>query len=379
MKILMTGGGTGGHVNPALAIANTIKQNIPDAEIAFVGTNRGIENTLVPKAGYKLYHINVRGFWRKITWKNIRAAYLAAVSPIRAGKLIKSFKPDAVIGTGGYTCWPVLMAAAKRGIPTAVHESNAVPGLAVRKLSAHVDRVFVNFAVTAEHLDHPEKVMHVGCPLLNVSDAVGRTEARAKLEIPQSCRHYILSFGGSLGASRMNAAALELTRDVIAKRPEIMLIHSCGSLGYEETREAFEKAGLLDLPNLRLVEYIYDMPLQMAAADLVICRAGAITLSEIANQGKASILIPSPNVTDDQQYKNAKVLSDGNGAILIRESELEEGRIGREVEKLICEPYRLEEMRRNVKKFAAEDANTVIFDEVMRLIKEREVAQKPDV
>ncbi len=374
----MTGGGTGGHVNPALAIANTIKQNIPDAEIAFVGTNRGIENTLVPKAGYKLYHINVRGFWRKITWKNIRAAYLAAVSPIRAGKLIRSFKPDAVIGTGGYTSWPVLMAAAKRGIPTAVHEANAVPGLTVRKLSPHIDRIFVNFAVTAEHLDHPEKVMHVGCPMLNVRESISRTEARARLDIPQGCRHYILSFGGSLGASRMNEAALELARDVIARRPEVTLIHACGSMGYEKTRAAFEEAGLLELPNLRLVEYIYDMPIQMAAADLVICRAGAITLSELASQGKAAILIPSPNVTDDQQYKNAKVLSDGGGAVLIRESELEDGRIGKEVERLICEPYRLEDMRRNVKKFAANDANGLIFDEIMRLIKEREVAQKSD-
>lgn len=378
MRILMTGGGTGGHVNPALAIANTIKQNIPDAEIAFVGTNRGIENTLVPKAGYKLYHINVRGFWRKITWKNIRAAYLAAVSPIRAGKLIRSFKPDAVIGTGGYASWPILMAAAKRGIPTAVHEANAVPGLTVRKLSPHIDRIFVNFAVTAEHLDHPEKVMHVGCPVLNVRESISRTEARARLEIPQDCRHYILSFGGSLGASRMNEAALELTRDVITRRPEVTLIHACGSMGYEKTRAAFEEVGLLDLPNLRLVEYIYDMPIQMAAADLVICRAGAITLSELASQGKAAILIPSPNVTDDQQYKNAKVLSDGAGAVLIRESELDDGRIGKEVERLICEPYRLEEMRRNVKKFAANDANGLIFDEIMRLIKEREVAQKSD-
>ena len=376
MRILMTGGGTGGHVNPALAIANTIKENIPDAEIAFAGTKRGIENSLVPKAGYPLYHLNVRGFWRKLTWKNIRAAYLALVSPIYAGKLIKSFKPDAVIGTGGYACWPVLMAAAKRGIPTAVHESNAVPGLAVRKLAPHVDRIFVNFSAVADHVGCPEKVMRVGCPMLNMSKPISRTEARAKLGIPQDCKHYVLSFGGSLGASRMNEMALELTRDLISRRKDVILIHACGSIGYAKTREAFESAGLLDLPNLRLVEYIYDMPVQMAAADVVICRAGAMTLSELANQGKAAVLIPSPNVTDDQQYKNAKVLSDAGAAVLIRESELEEGRIGKEIERLICEPYRLEEMRRNIKSFAAEDANAVIFDEMMRLIKEREVAKK---
>lgn len=376
MRILMTGGGTGGHINPALAIANTIKENIPDAEIAFAGTKRGLENSLVPKAGYPLYHLNVRGFWRRITWKNIKVAYLALVSPIYAGKLIRRFKPDAVIGTGGYACWPVLIAAARRGIPTAVHESNAVPGLAVRKLAPHVDRIFVNFSAVADHIDYPEKIMRVGCPMLNMSKPISRTEARTRLDIPQDCKHYVLSFGGSLGAARMNEAALELTRDLISRRKDVMLIHACGSLGYEKTRDAFERAGLLDLPNLRLVEYIYDMPIQMAAADVVICRAGAMTLSELANQGKAAVLIPSPNVTDDQQYKNAKVFSDAGAAVLIRESELEEGRIAKEIERLICEPNRLDEMRRNIKEFAAKDANALIFDEIMRLINEREVAKK---
>ena len=155
MRILMTGGGTGGHVNPALAIAETIKRNIPGAEIAFAGTPRGLENTLVPRAGYKLYHVNVRGFERKLSLKNIRAAWLALVSPLKARKIIKEFRPDIVIGTGGYVCWPVIVAASKLGVPTAVHEANAVPGLTVRKLVPYVDRIFINFVETSLPKDHP--------------------------------------------------------------------------------------------------------------------------------------------------------------------------------------------------------------------------------
>jgi UDP-N-acetylglucosamine--N-acetylmuramyl-(pentapeptide) pyrophosphoryl-undecaprenol N-acetylglucosamine transferase len=174
----------------------------------------------------------------------------------------------------------------------------------------------------------------------------------------------------------MNEAALELAKEVVAKRSEVTLIHSCGSLGYEKTRAEFEAAGLLKSKNICLTEYIYDMPIQMAAADLVISRAGAITLSELAEQGKAAILIPSPNVTDDQQYKNAKVLADAGGAVLIRESELDSKRLGSEVERLLNEPSRLEALRKNIKSFAASDASGVIFDEMMKLIKEKEAARK---
>lgn len=224
MRVLMTGGGTGGHVNPALAIANTIKMNIPDSEIAFVGTERGLENDLVPKAGYELYHVDVRGFRRSFSLGSIaynaRAAWLAATSPIKAKKLIKEFKPDIVIGTGGYVCWPVLVAAARAKIPTAVHESNAVPGLAVRKLEPYVDRIFVNFAASADQLTAKEKIMQVGCPLNNGYGDMSREEARKKLGLPDTCRNYIVSFGGSLGADRMNAAALELIGGYLNDHPE---------------------------------------------------------------------------------------------------------------------------------------------------------------
>ena len=367
MRVLMTGGGTGGHVNPAIAIADTIKAHIPTAEIAFVGTKRGIENKLVPAAGYKLYHVDVRGFRRSLSPANIRAAFLALTSPIAAKKLVREFKPDVVVGTGGYVSWPLIVAASKLGVPSAVHESNAVPGLAVRKLVPYVDRIFVNFAVTGEALGAPEKTMHVGSPLRADFGMISRADARAKLGLPPECRKYIVSFGGSLGAERVNGAMIELMRDYLAAHPDIYCTHACGAGGYAEVRTAFEKAGLGKYRNLELVEYIYDMPVRMAAADLVVSRSGAITLSELALAKKAALLIPSPNVTDNQQYKNAKVLADADGAVLIEEKDLAPGRICREVAAILDRPARQQELEENIAAFAVPDANEIIFREIAAL------------
>lgn len=367
MRVLMTGGGTGGHVNPAIAIADTIKEHIPSAEIAFVGTKRGIENKLVPAAGYKLYHVDVRGFRRSLSLANIRAAFLAAVSPIVAIKLVKEFKPDVVIGTGGYVSWPLLVAASKLGVPSAVHESNAVPGLAVRRLVPYVDKIFVNFAVTGETLGAPEKTMHVGSPLRTDFGTVTRREAREKLGLPDSCRQYVVSFGGSLGAERVNSAVLDLMRDYLSKHPDIYCTHACGASGYEETRRQFEEAGLDKAANLELVEYIYDMPLRMAAADMVISRSGAITLSELAAAQKAAVLIPSPNVTDNQQYKNAKVFADAGGAVLIEEKDLTPERICSEVSAVLENPARMHRLEKNISAFAVPDSNERIYREIISL------------
>ena len=367
MRVLMTGGGTGGHVNPAIAIADTIKAHIPTAEIAFVGTKRGIENKLVPAAGYKLYHVDVRGFRRSLSPANIRAAFLALTSPIAAKKLVREFKPDVVVGTGGYVSWPLIVAASKLGVPSAVHESNAVPGLAVRKLVPYVDKIFVNFAVTGEALGAPEKTMHVGSPLRADFGMISRADARAKLGLPPECRKYIVSFGGSLGAERVNGAMIELMRDYLAAHPDIYCTHACGAGGYAEVRAAFEEAGLGKYRNLELVEYIYDMPVRMAAADLVVSRSGAITLSELALAKKAALLIPSPNVTDNQQYKNAKVLADADGAVLIEEKDLAPGRICREVAAILDRPARQHELEENIAAFAVPDANEIIFREIAAL------------
>ena len=367
MRVLMTGGGTGGHVNPAIAIANTIKQNDPSAEIAFVGTSRGIENKLVPAAGYSLYHVEVRGFRRSLSPANIKAAWLAFVSPIRAKKLIAEFKPDIVVGTGGYACWPVLVAASRMGIPTAVHESNALPGVTVRRLQSYVDRIMLNFAESAERLDAKEKLMVVGNPLRGQFGTLDRDAAREKLGIG-GYRRMILSCGGSMGAEPVNDAMLDLMRDYGLQHPDVLHLHATGALEYEAAKEKFKAYGLEGKDNLRLVEYIYDMPEQMAAADLVVNRAGAMTLSELAVQRKACLLIPSPYVADNHQYKNAKVLADAGAALLIEEKDLTPQGVAAEVSSLLEDDARRAAMEEAISAFARTDANKVIYEEICRLV-----------
>ena len=365
----MTGGGTAGHINPAIAIANTIKKNIPDAEIAFVGTERGLENKLVPNENYPLYHVDVRGFERPlVNVKNIKAAYLALVSPMRAKKLIREFSPDIVIGTGGYACWPVLKAAASMGIPTAVHESNATLGLAIKKLQGCVDRIFVNFKQTAEHLSEKEKVMHVGNPLRSGFGGLDYSEARKKLGIEDG-QVFILSFGGSLGAHRLNEAALGFMNSHVKGSSKLIHYHATGAYEFKEFSESFRACGLEKHSNARLVEYIHDMPLRMSAADIVICRAGAMTISEIAMMKKACVIIPSPNVVDNHQYNNAKVLADANAAVMLEEAYLNEESFAEAILSLVNSKEKREALSQNVAAFANTDANKLIYDEILRLVK----------
>lgn len=368
----MTGGGTGGHVNPAIAIANTIKRNEPDSEILFVGTEKGIENKLTSAEGYPIRHVEIQGFKRSLSPKNIKAAYLALVSPKRAEKIVKEFKPDIVIGTGGYVCWPVLVAASRLGIPTAVHESNAYPGVAVRKLQMYVDRILLNFEESAEYLTAKEKIMHVGNPLRGSFGICDRDEARKKLGISDEYKYFILSYGGSLGAEKVNEACIGLMDTYCRKHPEVLHLHATGAIEWEEASRQFREKGLDKCPNIKLVEYIYDMPLQMAAADIVISRAGAMTVSELAMLGKTSIMIPSPNVTNNHQYKNAKVIEDMGGCVLIEEKNLSDGRLENEVSRLIGDAKLRAGMGEAISHFADLDANKLIYEEVRRLVRGRE-------
>ena len=369
MRVLMTGGGTGGHINPAVAIANTIKKNHPQAEIAFVGTKRGKEKELVPKEGYPLYFVDVQGIRRSLSPKNIKALYLALVSPLRAKKLLEQYRPDFVVGTGGYACWPVMKAASKLGIPTAVHESNALAGLAIRKLQDGMDRIFINFPQTEEQIkkQNRHKVMHVGNPLREGFGGLSYENARKKLGLRDG-EQMVLSFGGSLGAERINEAMLDLMGEYAPKHPEIRIVHACGTVKYGPIYEEFCRRGLDALPNVMLTPYIYDMPTQMAAADVVICRAGAMTISELALMKKACVMIPSPNVTDNHQYKNAKALADGGAAVLLEEKDMLAGRLTQEVSALLTDGVARHSMEEAIASFARTDANKLIYDELMRLM-----------
>ncbi len=372
MRVLMTGGGTGGHVNPALAIADTIRKNDPTAEIAYVGTRRGIESKLVPAAGYPLYFVEIQGMKRSLSLSNLKTAWLTLTSPHKAKKLIREFRPDLIVGTGGYVSWPVVRAAARMGIPCALHESNAAPGVAVRMLASEVDRIYVNFAETGEALGGGDKILRVGNPVLHPTERTDRASARRALGIPDRYKYCILSYGGSMGAERVNYAVLRLMRDFTAKHPEVFHLHASGSIERELCGQWFRELGLDRSENIRLVEYIYDMPQQMAAADLVICRAGAMTVSEVALNGKCTIFIPSPNVTNNHQVRNARVLADAGAAVLFEEKELEGTEAAPLTEKTA---YLLSDagasarhdMERAIRAFAVPDANDRIYRDLMEL------------
>ena len=368
MKVVMTGGGTAGHVNPALSIAGIIKKYDPSAEIEFIGTKRGIEYKLVPRNGYKLHRILVMGLKRSLSPKNIAAAICAGTSYVRSKALLSKIKPDIVVGTGGYVSWPVVKAASKLGIPCALHEANAVPGFAVKMLRNEADAIFVNFEETGKYLQSEKsEIIHTGMPINALFRTLSREKARKDLGIEGKYKYAILSFGGSLGAKSINNAVIDFMDSYVSKHPEICHIHSAGSKNNEGVFKKFKEKGLDKYPNCKLVEYIYDMPAQMLASDIVICRSGASTLAELASIGKPSVLIPSPNVTNDQQYKNAKLLADSNAAIVMRDSEMTAERLEKEISCVLEDPARLAKMSKNVKRFSVEDGDKIIYNKIKEL------------
>lgn len=372
MRILMTGGGTAGHVNPALAIAATIKEKQPDAEIAFVASAlpRDKANDLVPRAGYPLHTVHIRGMARPI-WSpsNLKLPFLMVRSQNEAGRIIDEFKPDLIVGTGGFACWPTCRAGMKKGIPTALHESNALPGQAVLKLKDKADLIMVNFAATLDRLGGGQdgRMIRVGNPMMPGFRTVSREAARAKLGIAPN-ELFVLSFGGSLGAEYVNDAVVRLAAE-LAGRPGVQLLHAAGKRDYDRIRADWDKTPARGRDHLRLVDYIYDMPDQMAAADLVISRAGAMSVSELALTGKAAVLIPSPYVAEQHQLKNALALVKEGAGICVEEHTLPEGALTAQVEALLDDSKRRAEMGQRIREgFACPDANDRIYESLMKLV-----------
>ena len=373
MRVLLTGGGTAGHINPALAIAEIVLKEDPNSEIAFVGIRGGKEEDLVPREGFALHFVKSKGIDRKKKkWspQNLHAYWLALTSPYSPNtvRIIKKFRPDIVIGTGGYACWPIMAAAARMGIPTALHESNAMPGLAVRRLQNKVDLVWINFEDTKARLNESELVKKVGNPLRQGFGAYSYAEARRMLGIAPETK-LVLSFGGSQGAENVNSAVLEMMRSYSSKAPNLLHVHASGQRDYENTRARFVEMGLDQCSQCVLKEYIYDMPIQMAAADLVISRAGAMTLSELAHMKKACILIPSPHVADDHQYLNAKALADQGAAILVEEKTLATNTLTKAAESVLASATKHAKMQEAIAAFADESVNKQIWNHILQLTK----------
>lgn len=367
MKVILCGGGTSGHVNPALNIAETIKKRIPDAEMMFIGTKRGIESTLVPKFGYKIDFVEVSGFSRKLTLKNIKAAWHALTSVSEAKKIIKKFNPDLVIGTGGYVSWPTVKAASKLGIPTLIHEQNAFPGVTTKMLSKVVNKVCISFTGSEKFFDEEVrgKLILTGNPV--IVDGMTREEARKKLGLDEN-EPYVLSYGGSMGAEKVNELVFDLIENYSIPQ-NIRHTHAIGRVGYEKFNGIAKDKGFYDHKNLNISEYIYDISVHQAAADLMICRAGAMTLSELAIRGRAAVLIPSPHVTEDHQYKNARLIADAGAAVVFRESEITPKLLAETVSDLLANPNKRRRMEESVKSFAMTDSLDRIVDEAFALLK----------
>ena len=372
MKIILCGGGTSGHVNPALNIAAALKKRVPDAEFLFIGTKHGIESTLVPKAGYHIKFVEVSGFSRKFSLKgiknNARAAVQAVTSVRTAKKIIKEFKPDLVIGTGGYVSWPTVKAAAKRGIPTLIHEQNAFPGVTTKMLANYADRICISFDGSEKYFPEDareSKLVLTGNPI--IVDDLTREEARKQLGLSED-EPYILSYGGSMGARRVNELVFELMENYTGPQG-IRHSHAIGRVEYKEFDSLAREKGLYEKKNLEISEYIYDMPVRQAAADVIICRAGAMTLSELAVRGCAAILIPSPHVTEDHQYKNARLLADAGAALVYRESELDGDTLVAAVKDLIANPNKRLRMQTGIKNFAMRDSADMIARNALELLK----------
>lgn len=363
MKVLMTGGGTAGHINPALAIADTIRQAYPDAEFLFVGAYGRMEMQLVPQAGYPIRGQHVRGFQRRLSLKNIGRNVLAAVDVVTASsaadKILREFQPDLAIGTGGYVCGPVLRRALKRKIPVLVHESNAFPGVTVKMLAKEGATVLLCSEDARKYLPEGSRAIVTGNPLRQGFQAPEREKSRQELALDS--RPMVLSFGGSLGAKPINTAMTE----VLQKSHEsgaLQHIHGTGKRDYAATAAALEAAGVpLQGDGIRVREYIDDMPRCMAAADLVVCRCGAMTLSELPAMGKPAILIPSPYVAENHQYHNAMALVRRGAAECIEEKELTGDKLWETIKQLTADPVRLAEMAENMRKAAILDADERIL------------------
>ena len=376
MRVLMTGGGTAGHVNPAIAIADTIQAKYPDAHIAFAASTERSDKAkeLLARTDYsEFYSIDICGLRSPIFHPgNVRTAYLMVKSQGQAKKLIADFKPDIIIGTGGYASWPLLSAGARMGIPTLVHESNALAGKALMQVRGKVDRILVNFPEAAQCFGCPEKTRVVGNPLLHGFAAYDERKAKQAIGAEGNFSHVVLAVGGSRGAMMVNRYVFDMISVMAKNHPDVLFVTATGKDYYAEYSEKYRAEGLDTLPNVRISEYIYDMPVQMAAADIVISRAGAMTLSELALMRKAAILIPSPNVANDHQYKNAKALGDAGAAVYARESEFAGGGLQMRVEMLLGDAKRRSDMRAKISGFARADANDLVLREVEKLLSRKE-------
>jgi UDP-N-acetylglucosamine--N-acetylmuramyl-(pentapeptide) pyrophosphoryl-undecaprenol N-acetylglucosamine transferase len=374
MRVLIAAGGTAGHINPALAIAGALKKADPTAEIHFAGRKEGMEYRLVTEAGYPFHHIEITGFQRHLSLNNIRRNVITlwnlALSGPKTRAILREVQPDLVIGCGGYVSGPIVRGAAKKGIKTALHEQNAFPGVTNKLLAPDVDVLFAAVPAAVEKLGAPEKTIVVGNPVRPevFERAKQREEMREKLGAGD--RTVILSFGGSLGARRVNEVVADLCAWEQKNQKNVLHLHATGQYGVELFQELEKKKGFSRGKNLIVQEYIKNMPELLAAADLVISRAGALTLAELEAAGRAAVLIPSPNVAENHQYYNAMELQKAGAAVVIEEKDLTGEKLVATVSEMLEKPGKLEEMGRAARSLSVDDSLDRITARLTALVKE---------
>lgn len=375
MNIIFTCGGTGGHINPAIAVAKLLLERRPGTQILFVGAEEGMEKILVPREGFRLETLRISNYQRKWTpkgiWHNVRTAWNLCGAYRKADRLMEAFHPDVIVGTGGYASYPALREGARKGIPTLVHESNAVPGLTTRMAARSAERVMVAFEESRAYYDCPERVVVTGMPVREEFLYLRKSEARQKLGLDS--RPLVISCWGSLGAREMNKKIVQFIRRETQDGDPFQHVHATGSYGWRWMPQYIRDQGV-DLaahPSVDMREYIYDMPLLMTAADLIICRGGASTISELTAAGTPAIIVPSPNVTDNHQEKNARILESHGGVLVLRESECDGIRLYETARELLNDPVRCAQMSRRLKELAVVDSAERILGEILKLANTR--------
>ena len=372
MNFLFVCGGSAGHINPALAIAEELRRKAPDSKILFAGADKTPEKRLIPEAGFDLVNIRMSGLRRGFSpgdiLHNMKTAYNLFTASIKSAKILREYKPDAVIGTGGYINYPVLKKAAKMGIATYVLEPNAYPGLAVRMLSSIVDKIFVTYKGLESSYKRPERIVYTGTPLRSeFLEKTSDSEKDAESTSNQKERPLVVSFWGSLGAANMNNIMLDLIKQNV-QECRFNHIHATGISSSAEVMKArLKDMGVTEIkpPLADIRGYIDDMSAVMRDADIVVSRAGASTIVELTSSGKPAVLIPSPNVTENHQEENAKQLQEAGGAVMIVESECTGELLFDTVTSLLKNTEKLERMSKALKTLSVRDAAARIVDIIL--------------
>ncbi|MDB4866838.1 MAG: murG [Cohnella sp.] len=369
MRVVLTGGGTGGHIYPALAVGRELKIRFTDCELLYIGTRKGLESSIVPQHGIPFESIDITGFRRSLSWENVRTVMRFWQGVQRSKALLRKFKPDAVVGTGGYVCGPVVYAASRLGIPTLIHEQNVVPGLTNKFLSRFVDAVAVSFRESVPYFSQCRSVEHAGNPCATAVIGADRNRGFASLGLAPDTP-FVLAVGGSRGAKALNEAMIGIVPS-LTKLPGVHFVFVTGERFHEETLSKINRLSTVAENRVHVLPYVHNMPEVLAAASLVVSRAGASSIAEITSLGVPSILVPSPNVTNNHQEPNARSLADAGAGELILERDLSGESLFATVSAIMNDPVRRESMASAARELGMPGAAQTIGEHLTRVMRKR--------